>query len=168
MIRTPATGTLAFCVQATVVIFEDRVLVEAEPRKVWDLLLDVNRFAACMPGVEQVTQVDDRTFDGVISARVGPMSGKFSFRARILESKPPSELLAKVEGSDSVTKSILTVDMDMKLTAPAPNQTELAYRAAVEIKGRLAILGDMVLRATAGLLLDDFGKRLQQQLAAAE
>jgi carbon monoxide dehydrogenase subunit G len=110
--------------------------------------------------------VDDRTFDGVISARVGPMSGKFSFRARIVESKPPSELLAKIEGTDSVTRSTLTVDMDMKLTSPKANQTQVSYRAAVEIKGRLAILGDMVLRATAGLLLDDFGKRLQRQLAA--
>ncbi len=132
----------------------------------WDLLLDVNRFAACMPGVEQVTQVDDRTFDGVISAKVGPMSGKFSFRAHIVESKPPNELLAKVEGSDSVTKSVLTVDMDMTLASPTPDTTDLAYKAVVEVKGRLAILGDMVLRATAGLLLNDFGKRLQQQLAA--
>jgi uncharacterized protein len=148
------------------VIFEDNVLVDAEAQRVWDLLLDVNRFAACMPGVEHVTQVDDRTFDGVISARVGPMSGKFSFRARIVESKPPSELLAKIEGTDSVTRSTLTVDMDMKLTSPKANQTQVSYRAAVEIKGRLAILGDMVLRATAGLLLDDFGKRLQRQLAA--
>jgi carbon monoxide dehydrogenase subunit G len=148
------------------VVFEDRVHVDAEITRVWDLLLDVNRFAACMPGVEQVTQVDDRTFDGVISAKVGPMSGKFSFRAHIVESKPPNELLAKVEGSDSVTKSVLTVDMDMTLASPTPDTTDLAYKAVVEVKGRLAILGDMVLRATAGLLLNDFGKRLQQQLAA--
>ena len=144
--------------------FEDKIVLDFPRPKVWELLLDVNRFAACMPGVEQVTQIDDRTFDGVIQASVGPMTGKFSFRANIVESEPPRELNARVEGTDSVTKSILTADMAMTLEAPSAEQTELTYQAKVDVKGRLAILGDMVLRATASLLLADFGKRLRQQL----
>ncbi len=144
--------------------FEDKILLDAPRPKVWDHLLDVNRFAACMPGVDQVAQIDDRTFDGVIQASVGPMTGTFSFRARIVESDPPRQLNARIEGTDSVTKSTLTADMAMLLEAPAGDTTELTYRASVDIKGRLAILGDMVLRATASLLLADFGKRLRQQL----
>ena len=38
------------------------------------------------------------------------------------------------------------------------------YRADVQIKGRLAILGDMVLRATATLILKEFARRLHQGL----
>lgn len=144
--------------------FEDKLLLNAPAAEVWDLLLDVNRFAACMPGVEQVTQIDDHTFDGVMTARVGPMSGKFAFRAKIVESDPPRQLAANVEGADSVTKSKLTADMGMTLTPRGENQTELAHRATVEMHGRLAILGDMVMRATASLLIDEFGKRLRQQL----
>jgi len=148
--------------------FEDVILLDAPRQQVWDLLLDVNRFAACMPGVEQVTQVDDRTFDGVIQASVGPMTGKFSFRAHIVESEPPRELNANVEGTDSVTNSTLTADMAMTLDAPSAEQTRLTYQAKVDIHGRLAILGDMVLRAAASLLLADFGKRLRQQLESVK
>ncbi|HEX6510829.1 MAG TPA: SRPBCC domain-containing protein [Chloroflexota bacterium] len=144
--------------------FEDQLTLSAPQSRVWDLLLDVNQFAACMPGVEQVQQIDDRTFDGVMTARVGPMSGKFSFRAHIVDSDPPRELAAHVEGTDSVTKSTLIADMGMTLRPLGETQTELAHRASVEIKGRLAILGDMVLRATAHLMLEEFGKRLRQQL----
>ena len=146
--------------------FEDKLLLDAPAAEVWALLLDVNRFAACMPGVEEVHQIDDRTFDGVMTARVGPMAGKFSFQAQIVDSKPPSELVAHVDGTDSVTKSQLTADMGMTLTSQGEGQTELAHRATLEIHGRLAILGDMVLRATAKLMIDEFGKRLRQQLAA--
>ena len=49
-----------------------------------------------MPGVEAVTPIDDRTFDGVIAASVGPISGTFSFRAEIVESDPPREMRAVV------------------------------------------------------------------------
>ncbi|HLG70538.1 MAG TPA: SRPBCC domain-containing protein [Chloroflexota bacterium] len=144
--------------------FEDSLVIHAPAKEVWDFLLDVNRFATCMPGVDQIAQIDERTFDGLITASVGPMSGKFQFRAHIVDSKPPTELAANVEGTDSVTKSKLTADVQMTLTAKSEAETELHQRANVEIKGRLAILGDMVVRATASLLLDEFGKRLRQQL----
>jgi hypothetical protein len=38
------------------------------------------------------------------------------------------------------------------------------YRADVKIKGRLAILGDMILRATATLILQEFSRRLHKGL----
>lgn len=148
-------------------IFQDTLLLDAAAGDVWDLLLDVNRFAACMPGVEEIRQIDKRTFEGVISARVGPATGTFAFRATIVESDPPRELLANIQGTDSVTKSTLAADISMTLTPLSPKQTELSYRATVEMRGRLAILGDMVLRATAGLLIDEFGKQLRQRLAVA-
>ena len=146
--------------------FEDKLVLDAPAAEVWALLLDVNRFAACMPGVDEVHQIDDRTFDGVMTARVGPVAGKFNFRAEIVESDPPRQLAAKVEGTDSLTKSKLVADMGMTLTPLEERRTELAHRATVEMQGRLAILGDMVLRATASLLIDEFGKRLRQQLEA--
>jgi len=121
-----------------------------------------------MPGVDQVTLVDDRTFDGTIEARVGPISGTFTFRAHIVESNPPTQLKAEVEGTDSVTKSKLRMDVTMDLEPIGAAATTLAYRAVVDVHGRLAILGDMVLRATAALILEEFTKRLCAQLAASE
>jgi hypothetical protein len=38
------------------------------------------------------------------------------------------------------------------------------YRADIAIKGRLAILGDMVLRATGALVLEEFARRLREKL----
>ena len=146
-------------------ILEDSMTIDAPAQEIWDFLLDVKRSAACVPGVEEVTMIDDRTFDGVILARVGPISGKFSFRAKIVDSKPPTELKAEVEGTDSVTKSSLKMDVSMTLTPIDPSSTTFAHRAVVDIKGRLAILGDMVLRTTAVLILDEFTKRIRAQLA---
>ena len=145
--------------------FEDRVTIDAPAARVWDFLLDPNCIAACMPGVENVTQIDERTFDAAIAASVGPISGKFNFRAHIVESHPPTEMAATIDGVDSVTKSALTTKVTMTLDPLSAQQTALAYRATVDVKGRLAILGDMVLRATAALILEEAIKRLKSQLA---
>lgn len=145
-------------------ILEDRVTINAPAAKVWDFLLDPNCIAASMPGVENVTQIDERTFDAAITASVGPISGKFTFRARIVESHPPTEMTAEIEGIDSVTKSPLHASMAMTLDPVGPETTTLAYRATVEVKGRLAILGEMVLRATASLMAEEFARRLRAEL----
>ncbi len=145
-------------------VFEGKIDVAVPAAKAWDFLLDVNQFASCMPGVEKVTRIDDRTFDGTIAATVGPISGKFNFRATIVESKPPEELFVRTEGTDSVTGSRMNANVTINLKEPSANHTQLDYRAEVQIQGRLAILGDMILRATASLMLESFAERLRKQL----
>ena len=145
-------------------LFSGSITLNADPDKVWDFLLDVNAFAACVPGVENVTQIDDRTFEGIIQATVGPISGEFPFRAHIEDSNPPTELSDRVEGTDSVTKSTIDAELGMTLVPVGAGQTELTYRAVVNIHGRLAIIGDMVLRATAAVMLTEFTNRVRQNL----
>ncbi len=149
-------------------ILDGKIDLDVPAKEAWDFLLDINRFSSCMPGVEQVTQVDDCTFDGVIGAAVGPISGKFSFRATILESNPPKEMQVRTEGKDSVTGSGLTANVALALQETVASHTELSYHANVEIKGRLAILGDMILRATASLMMDEFARRLRAKLESGE
>jgi carbon monoxide dehydrogenase subunit G len=146
------------------VIFEGSFEVGVRPGKAWDFLIDINKFSSCLPALEKVTQIDDKTFEGVIGATVGPISGKFTFRSTIIESTPPKEMVVRTEGSDSVTKSTMNVNMTVTLREAIESRTELSYHANVEINGRLAILGDMILRATATLMLQEFIRRLRRQL----
>ncbi len=145
-------------------IFDGKIDLDVPAEKAWDFLIDINKFSTCLPGIDEIKQIDDKTFDGVISATVGPISGKFSFRSTIVESRPSEQMVVRTEGADSVTKSTVNADMTMDLRRVADNRTEMHYRADVTIKGRLAILGDMVLRATATLILQEFARRLNKAL----
>ena len=145
-------------------IFDGKIELDVPAEQAWDFLIDINKFSTCLPGIDEVKQVDDKTFDGVISATVGPISGKFTFRSTILESKPPAQMVVRTEGKDSVTKSTVNADMTVDLRRVSEAKTEMHYKAEVKITGRLAILGDMVLRATATLILQEFTRRLHKGL----
>jgi carbon monoxide dehydrogenase subunit G len=146
-------------------IFDGKIDLDVPVQRAWDFLIDINKFSTCLPGIDEVKQIDDKTFDGIISANVGPISGKFNFRSTIVDSRPPSQMVVRTEGVDSVTKSTVNADMTMDLSGISEQKTQMDYRADVKIKGRLGILGDMVLRATATLILQEFTKRLQKGLA---
>jgi uncharacterized protein len=141
-------------------IFAGKIDLDVPADQAWDFLIDINKFSACLPGIEEVKQIDDKTFEGMLAASVGPISGKFTFRSTILESRPPEQMLVRTEGTDSVTKSTVTADMTVDLRKLSEEKTQMDYKADVKIKGRLAILGDMVLRATATLILQEFARRL--------
>jgi len=74
-------------------------------------------------------------------------------------------MIVRTEGTDSVTKSTVTADMTIDLRRISETKSQMDYKADVKIKGRLGILGDMVLRATATLILEEFRKRLHKGLA---
>lgn len=145
-------------------ILDGKIDLNVPAEKAWDFLIDINKFSTCLPGIDEINQIDDKTFDGIISATVGPMSGKFNFRSTILESRPPEQMVVRTEGTDSVTKSTVNADMTVDLRRVSDTKSQMDYKADVKIKGRLAILGDMVLRATATLILQEFTRRLHKGL----
>jgi carbon monoxide dehydrogenase subunit G len=140
--------------------------IAAPPLAVWAVMIDPTDLAACVPGVSSVRQIDDRTFEGVVRASVGPIDGDFSFRSVLRRADFPDDMVVDVEGSDSMTKSRVLAHIEAALTESAPGATTLTYRATITTKGRLAIIGDMVLRATAGVMIGQVTKCLRSRLEA--
>ena len=143
--------------------YQGKVSLQATAETVWDVVLDIEQFADCMPGMQDLVKIDDRTFEGGMSAKVGPVSGDIRFRSQIVDVDPHVSLTAHVEGEDSLTKSTMTSDITMTLSADGTS-TELAYVAEVNIKGRLGIVGDMILRATGVQVIEEFFNRLRKKV----
>ena len=143
--------------------YQGKVSLQATAETVWDVVLDIEQFADCMPGMQDLVKIDDRTFEGGMSAKVGPVSGDIRFRSQIVDVDPHVSLTAHVEGEDSLTKSTMSSDITMNL-APDGTSTELTYVAEVNIKGRLGIVGDMILRATGVQVIDEFFNRLRKKV----
>lgn len=143
--------------------YQGQVKFKARPRKVWETVLDMEQFAACFPGISDVEMIDERTFRGGMKAKVGPVSGDFSFQAKIVEVDEPIHLKAEVEGTDSLTRSSMTAVITMDLSQ-SNEDTELGYFSEVKIIGRLAIIGDMVIRATGAQVIGEFFNRLRDRV----
>ncbi len=138
--------------------------IAAPARAVWDLIVDPVSLSACVPGVREVRQVDERTFEGTITAAIGPMEGDFSFASVLEQADFPGDVVVRVHGTDSVTKSRLEAHVRVALAPGETGGTVLSYDAVVSVKGRLAILGEMVLRATASLMIAQVTRCLRAQL----
>lgn len=138
--------------------------IAATAEAVWVVLLDPTDLAACVPGVDEVRQIDDRTFEGTVRAAVGPIDGQFAFQAVMSRTDGADDLVVEVEGTDSMTKSRVLAHIEATVLATGPRATTVTYRATVSTKGRLAIIGDMFLRATAGVMIGQVTRCLRDRL----
>lgn len=140
------------------------IAIAAPAPAVWGLVIDPIGLSSCIPGVHDIRQVDERTFEGTISAAVGPIDGNFSFRSVLTKAVFPDDLVVAIEGTDSVTNSRLVMDVTAALVAHGDASTVVTYHADVKVQGRLAILGEMMLRATAGMMIGEVTKCLRSRL----
>ena len=144
----------------------DSFVIHAPPEKVWEFFLDIERMSRCMPGVESVEKVDDKTYRGKLKVKVGPIAATFGGTATLTEVDPPRRLAASVEGDDKASASAVKVIFAATLAA-AEGGTKVSYQMDVTLRGRLAQFGGPVIGATAKKMTAEFAANVERTLRDA-
>jgi len=142
---------------------KDSFTINAPQEKVWELLFDIPRLGQCVPGIESVEVVDDKTYRGKLVVKVGPIKSQFSGVVTLTEVEPPQRIVGAVEGDDKTSASSIKATFSGTLAAVEAG-TEAAFVVDLSLRGRLAQFGGPVISATAKKLTAEFAKNLRAQL----
>ena len=145
--------------------FEHKIVVAASKREVGDFLNDTKRAASCVPGVEEVMAVEDGWYEGRVRIKVGPLGMNFSGRART-ESTGEDVWRMHGEGRDTRVSSGVTAAVEAELAEVDPAVTEVSIKADVNFSGRLAEMGQPLIRRKADSLVKEFAKNLEEALSS--
>jgi carbon monoxide dehydrogenase subunit G len=148
--------------------FQGAIEARVAPAQAWALLDHPGALATVLPGLESLEEVDGDHLRGAIVASVGPVSGRFEFEARILERTPCAAMVVAVGGMEAATQSRLEACVTLGLAEVGVGLTRVTYRADVIPKGRLALMGEMVLRLAAGVFLREMSDRIRRRLEAVD
>jgi carbon monoxide dehydrogenase subunit G len=135
--------------------------VPVPPEQAWDVLLDVERIAPCMPGAS-VTSVEGDEVAGQVKVKLGPLSLSYKGTAKFTEKDPASHTIAIVatgkETRGAGTASA-TVHASLK-PADAEGQTTVSMHTSLNVTGRPAQFGRSLLPEVSGKLIDQFAANL--------
>ena len=145
---------------------ENRCLVPADIQRTWDLLMDIPRVAACVPGMEEVVQEEDGSYKASMRVRVGPMGLTLAGTLQVLEQDPSKgEARFLIEASDRKVGGAVRADLLIQLRSDDGNQTELVLNTDTTFIGRLGELGQPLIRRKANNTMEEFARNLAQQLS---
>src|SRR5262245_10455618 len=113
--------------------------VKAPPDEVWKFMVDPHRVASCMPGAAITSRIDDKTFTGTMTVKVGPVTtsykGKIVFQ-RMDATARAAEIVAT--GQDVKGKGGADMKLSSTLKEVAPGETEITAISDLSVTGLLA------------------------------
>jgi carbon monoxide dehydrogenase subunit G len=141
------------------------VLVPAPPDAVWAALNDPAVLRACVPGCESLEKVADNEYRAAMTARVGPVSAKFTGRMTMTDIDAPRGYTLRFEGQGGPA-GFASGDARVSLAPAEGGQTSMTYAATAQVGGKLAQIGSRLIDGAASKLANDFFARFIAHFAA--
>jgi uncharacterized protein len=132
--------------------------------KVWAFLSDPRKVVTCVPGAQITEQVDERTYKGAISVKVGPTVSDYKGQVQIVKTDPAAyeiEILGK--GQETRGKGSASMKMTGKLRA-LENGTEVISVSELALAGILAQMGGRIINEVSNIMFAQFTSNFRQML----
>jgi carbon monoxide dehydrogenase subunit G len=146
---------------------ENAFTVPVPPGQAWDVLLDVERIAPCMPGAS-VLSVSGEEIEGQVKVKLGPLSLTYKGTAKFTGKDEASHAIA-IAASGKETRGAGTASATVQATlkpADVAGSTLVSIRTSLNVTGRPAQFGRSLLPEISGKLIAQFAANLEAMISA--
>lgn len=140
--------------------------VPLPPDRAWATLMDIERIAPCMPGAELTEIIDERTFRGKVSVRLGPVALTFEGQAAFEEVDDDARTaLVRAQGSDAKGRGGAQARITFGLE-PSEAGSTVNIHTDVQLSGSVAQYGRGVgmIQDLAGRIIGQFAENLAARI----
>jgi carbon monoxide dehydrogenase subunit G len=144
--------------------------IDAPFDEVWDVLLDLERVAPCVPGAEIEERIDESTARGRFRVRLGPVTASYRGTIRIEEvDRDRGEVVLRGQGTDTAAGG--TAEMVVHNRVVSENgRTAVQIDTDLKLSGRAAQFGGRrsMMQSIADRMVGQFAAELRNELSASE
>ena len=139
--------------------------VPADIETTWRALNDPEVLKACIAGCESVERVSDHEYRMAMTARVGPVSARFTGRITTTDVVAPTSYTLSFEGQGGAA-GFAKGEARVALADNNPG-TRIDYQVKAQVGGKLAQIGSRLIDGAAAKVADDFFARFAERLGGA-
>ena len=130
-------------------------LFDAPRQRVWDLLIDPEVIAGCLPGCESMEPTGPDTYQATLTIGVAAITGRYQGTVRIAEKEEPASYTLVVEGKGK--PGFLSGSASVTLAeADGGERTSVAVAGKANVGGTIARVGQRLLGSVSKLMMDRF------------
>jgi len=141
--------------------------VPVPPEQAWDVLLDVERIAPCMPGAS-VTSVEGDEIEGQVKVKLGPLSLTYKGTAKFTDKDQASHTISiEATGKETRGSGTASATVQANLTpGESAGQTLVSIHTSLNVTGKPAQFGRSLLPEVSGKLIQQFATNLEAMINA--
>src|SRR5215213_9371179 len=144
---------------------EKSFVVNAPASEVWAFLTDPHKVARCLPGAAITEKIDDQSYTGTMTVKVGPVTanyrGKMRFE-RLDAAAGEAEIVAS--GQETKGKGGADMRMNSRVVERSPGETEVTVVSDVNVVGVLAQFGRGMIQDVSDQLFQKFSSSMRREL----
>jgi carbon monoxide dehydrogenase subunit G len=144
--------------------FEHEFYLSLPIDKAWAVVTDIERIAPCMPGA-QLEEANGDSYKGSVKVRVGPITTQYRGTAMIVEKDAAARrMVLDGKGADSFGQGNAAAAV-VGLLHDEGERTRVTLTTDLQISGKVAQLGQGVMKDVSAKLLKQFVTNLEKKLA---
>ena len=136
---------------------------DAPPKAVWDLLVDIDAVAACLPGCESMEPISENKYRAVLTMGIAAITGRYEGTVEMRDLDPPSSYRLVVEGRGK--QGFVTGGGAISLR-DTDGGTRVRVDGTVQVGGTVARVGQRLIGSVAKMMMNRFFACLQDRLAS--
>lgn len=142
--------------------------VSVPVEKAWDVMLDLERIAPCLPGASIQESTGDGEYKGTMKVKIGPITATYKGTVNIEEADDASHrAVIKATGRDARGQGTASATITSTLQGQG-DETKVNVETDMQLTGRAAQFGRGIAQDVASKMLGQFADCLEEELAGHE
>ncbi|HVR58455.1 MAG TPA: SRPBCC domain-containing protein [Pseudolabrys sp.] len=147
--------------------FSMSMAVTSAPAELWKTLIDVARISQCIPGCENVEEIERLTvYKATVRQKIGPFKIEAPADIVVEAIEEPAHVRTRATARDKFTGTRIAVMLNVTVTPRDGAGSTLDVQAQVDVQGRLASLGFGMIKRRVDQNFEEFELRLKKMLEA--
>lgn len=131
----------------------------------WDVMLDLERIAPCLPGASIQESTGDGEYKGTMKVKIGPITATYKGTVKIEEANEGAHrAVIKATGRDARGQGTASATITSTLEGQG-NDTKVNVETDMHLTGRAAQFGRGIAQDVASKMLGQFADCLEEELA---
>lgn len=144
------------------------VTVPATQQQVWEMILDPLQLCKVIPGCETAQKLDQTHYEAVLAVKVQFMTIRSKATGSILEAEEPRLLTGELIGEPMAMAGAFRARVTLQLEPEAEQTTAIRYSMDITMLGRLASLGEAIVRSTSQRITREFAENVSRLFATPD
>ncbi|REE67331.1 hypothetical protein A8990_14336 [Paenibacillus taihuensis] len=138
-------------------------MIEASREEVWSVLMDAESLAGCVPGVERLAVIDDKHYEAEMFVKVQFMTLRFQAAGELKDAVEAERMTVELRGKALALAGLFRNQLEVRLVHLGDKQTEVSYHMSLQMSGRLASLGSLLVKGTVTKSAAEFAENVKKR-----
>lgn len=144
--------------------FDNHFTVRASLQSVWDVMLNAEEVAPCVPGAQITETIDETHFRGVVKIKLGAVQITYRGELELAADETTRTIVLHGKGTETRGSGGASGTFTTVLSAADTGATDVDIHSHVDVTGAVAQFGRSIMQDVANRLIRDFTFCLEQKL----